>query len=60
MGMPIRQGYEQHRGRRMGYYQWGASGKKYYYTPGNEQSRKRARTRAERQRRAVYASGYDG
>jgi len=58
--MPIRQGYEQHRGERMGYYQWGQSGKKYYYTPGNETARKRAKTKAEQQREAAYASGYDG
>jgi hypothetical protein len=35
--MPIRQGYEQFRGERMGYYQWG-DGKKYHYTPGNEEA----------------------
>lgn len=58
--MPIRQGYEQHRGQRMGYYQWGDSGKKYYYTPGNEIGRKRARTKARQQQEAAYASGYDG
>jgi len=57
--MPITQGYEQHRGERMGYYQWG-SGTKYYYTPGNETSRKRAKTNAEQQRKAAYASGYQG
>ena len=58
--MPIQQGYEQRNGKRMGYYQWGESGKRYYYTPGNELGRKRARERAERQRAAAYASGYGG
>jgi hypothetical protein len=44
----------------MGYYQWGQSGTKYYYTPGNETARKRAKTKAKQQRDAAYASGYDG
>lgn len=57
--MPITQGYEQHRGERMGYYQW-SDGTKYHYTPGNETARKRAKTKAENQRSAAYASGYDG
>ena len=57
--MPIRRGYEQHRGKRMGYYQWGDEGTKYYYTPGNETARKRARARAEQQREAAYASGFE-
>jgi hypothetical protein len=46
--MPIKQGYEQHQGERMGYYQWGDEGKKYYYTPGNETARE-----------AAHASGYE-
>lgn len=58
--MPIKQGYGQHNGRRMGYYKWGNSGKKYWYTPGNETTRKRAKTKAEQQREAAYASGYKG
>jgi len=58
--MPIQRGYEQHRGKRMGWYKWGQSGKKYHYTPGNETARKRAKTKAEQQREAAYASGYDG
>jgi len=57
--MPIKQGYEQHEGERMGYYQWGDSGTKYYYTPGNETARKRAKTKAEKQRDAAHASGYE-
>lgn len=58
--MPIQQGYERRDGKRWGWYRWGAHGKKYYYTPGNEQSRKRAKSQAEQQRQAAYASGYDG
>lgn len=57
--MPIKQGYEMRDGKRWGYYQWG-DGKRYYYTPGNETARKRAKTKAEQQRSAAYASGYDG
>lgn len=57
--MPIEQGYEMRDGERMGYYQWG-SGEKYYYTPGNERARKAAQTKAENQRAAAYAGGYDG
>jgi len=57
--MPITQGYEQFRGKRMGYYQW-ADGKKYHYTPGDEEARKRAKRKAEKQRTAAYASGYEG
>jgi hypothetical protein len=57
--MPIKQGYEQFRGKRMGYYQWNG-GEKYHYTPGNERARKRAKRKAEKQQAAAYASGYDG
>lgn len=57
--MPIEQGYEQHDGKRMGYYQWGDEGTKYYYTPGNETARKQARAKAEKQRAAAHASGYE-
>lgn len=57
--MPIEQGYERHRGKRMGYYQWSERGRKYYYTPGNETARKRAKTKAEQQRTAAFASGFE-
>lgn len=57
--MPIRQGYEVRDGKRWGYYQWNG-GARYYYTPGNETARKRAKTKAEQQRDAAYASGYGG
>lgn len=39
-------------------YQWGDSGKKYTYTPGDEESRKRAKAKAEAQGRAAHAHGY--
>ncbi len=42
------------------YYQWGDSGKKYHYESGDRQSRERAKQKAERQRRAARARGYDG
>jgi hypothetical protein len=42
------------------YYQWGDSGKKYHYEAGNQDSRKNAKKKAERQGRAARASGYRG
>jgi len=41
-------------------YQWGSSGKKYAYTPGDAESRARAKRKAVRQGRAAHASGYNG
>lgn len=38
------------------YYQWGYSGKKYYYMSGNKQSREYALRKAEKQARVIYAS----
>ncbi len=40
------------------YYQWGTSGKKYYYTPNDKTSRARARKKAGKQGQAAHASGY--
>lgn len=57
--MPIRRGYSTIDGKKVGYYVWGDR-KRYYYTPGNEQSRRRAYDKAERQARAIYARGYTG
>lgn len=51
----VDQGYEVRDGKRWGYYQAGSKGKRYYYTPNNEQARKTAKTRAERQQRAMMA-----
>ena len=58
--MPIHQGYTTKNGKRKGYFQWGKSGKKYYYTPGSESSRRAAKKRARKQSKAAYASGYKG
>lgn len=58
--MPINQGYEQFRGKRMGWYRWGSHGKKYHYTPGNERARKRAKNKAQKQAAAAHANGYNG
>jgi len=57
--MPITQGYEYRDGKKWGYYQYGSQ-TRYYYTPGNERARKQAKTKAENQRQAIKASGYDG
>lgn len=37
-------------------YKWGESGKCYTYTPGNEQSRKRAHDKAAKQGRAIQVN----
>lgn len=42
------------------FYQWGNSGKKYYYICNNSKSRDQAKKKAERQGRAIYSSGYRG
>lgn len=42
------------------YYQWGNSGKKYYYKTGNKKSRENAFKKARMQEKAIYASGYRG
>lgn len=54
--MPVHQGRDS-----IGpYYQWGDHGKKYYYKPNDEKSRKDAQAKAAKQGRAAYASGYKG
>jgi len=45
----IERGTVSRNGKRLGYYVWGKSGKKYYYTPGNNQARKTAKTLARKQ-----------
>ena len=52
--MPVRSG-EDSTGP---FYQWGESGRRYYYRKGSETSEKMARARAAAQGRAVRASGY--
>lgn len=54
--MPVHRGKD----REGPYYQWGESGKKYYYESGNKQARERAKAKAERQGRAARAGGYRG
>jgi len=56
--MPVQQGYTTRNGERKGYFQWGNSGKKYLYTPGNKASRERAKSMAKKQGAAAHASGY--
>jgi hypothetical protein len=50
-----------HRGRdsKGYYYQWGSQ-KKYYYIPGNIQSREKAYNKAVKQAQAIYSHGYKG
>jgi hypothetical protein len=54
--MPIRRSKDS----KGSFYQWGKTGKKYYYEAGNERSRKAAKAKAEKQARAAHASGYEG
>lgn len=63
--MPMHQDYERRDVKnadgdyRWGYYQWGDSGERYYYTPGNERSRKQAHTKARNQAEAIEAHKHD-
>lgn len=52
--MPVRRGNDGHGP----FYQWGNSGKRYYYVSNNPASRERARRRAEAQAAAIYSSGW--
>lgn len=50
-----------HRGRTKdgkGYYQYGKSGKKYYYKSGSAISRNRAKQKAVNQMIAIHSSGF--
>lgn len=58
--MPVHRGTTTRDGERACFYQWGGSGKKYFYECGNKQSRKRAKTLAQKQGAAAHASGYNG
>ena len=42
------------------FWKWGGSGKKYYFTCGNVQASKGAKTKADKQGAAAYSSGYTG
>lgn len=50
--MPVQQGQD----RNGPFYRWGAKGKKYYYTPGNEKARQAAQAKASEQGKAVHAA----
>lgn len=54
--MPCNQDYERVDGEVKGYYQWGSSGKKYHYEPGDEEERKAAKEKCEEQGQAIKAS----
>lgn len=54
--MPIHSGKD-----RQGYfYQWGQTGKKYYYDPISRQSATTAYNKAKKQQVAIYSSGWKG
>lgn len=42
------------------FFQWGKTGKKYYFDPDNESSRKRALGKAKKQQTAIYSAGWKG
>ena len=52
--MPVKSGKDS----KGSYYKWGKSGKKYYYIAGNKKSRSSAKRKAEKQGKAIHASGY--
>jgi hypothetical protein len=54
--MPVNRGSD----RRGPYYQWGDSGRRYYYTAGDASSRNRAKKSATKQGQAARAHGYRG
>jgi len=53
--LPIRRKYTTRNGKKIGYYQFGSKGRKYYYTPGNPASRKRAYRKARKQAAAIHS-----
>lgn len=52
--MPVNRG----RDTKGTFYRWGKTGKKYYYKTGDKASRDGAKSKANRQAKAIYASGY--
>lgn len=54
--MPVKRGQD----KDGPYYQWGDSGKKYHYAPGDKQARERAKQQANKQGQAAHARGYGG
>ena len=54
--MPIHTGQDKN-GK---FYQWGKTGKKYYFKPEDKQSKQRALNKAKKQQTAIYSSGWKG
>ena len=54
--MPVRRGTDS----KGCFYKWGNYGAKYYYKSGSAVSRENAKKKANKQARAIYASGYKG
>ena len=52
--MPVKQGKD----AEGSFFRYGKSGKKYYFDPDSEQSKKLAMKKAKKQETAIYASGY--
>lgn len=42
------------------FYQWGKTGKKYYFKPKDKQSKQHALNKAKKQQTAIYSSGWKG
>lgn len=42
------------------FYQWGKTGKKYYFKPEDKQSKQHALNKAKKQQTAIYSSGWKG
>ena len=54
--MPIHRGQD----KTGSFYQWGQTGKKYYFDPDNTGSKTRALNKAKAQQTAIYSSGWKG
>lgn len=54
--MPINSGYEIIDGDQKGFYRYGKKGKKYYYTPGDDEGREKAYNKALKQMKAIKAN----
>jgi hypothetical protein len=54
--MPVHRGQD----KRGAFYQWGTTGKKYYYTTGSSRSRSLAMSKAALQGRAIEWRKHDG
>lgn len=54
--MPIHTGQD----KQGHFYQWGSTGKKYYYDPDDKKSKSIALNKAKKQQTAIYSSGWKG